>query len=176
MCNIEYYIYAYVRQDGTPYYIGKGSGDRAFNVGNHKSHGIWTPDISRIILLETNLTELGAFALERRLIFWWGRKDLGNGILENKTEGGNQPPSRKGAKCPNRQVNKKEKKIKVAWNKGISGYKTKSHTQEWKNNNSKLLSGRIQTKISCPYCSLTGGQGAMKRYHFENCKNKYEHA
>lgn len=25
-------------------------------------------------------------------------------------------------------------------------------------------------KISCPYCGLFGGIGAMKRFHFENCK------
>ena len=80
------YVYAYLRPDGSPYYIGKGKKYRAFD---NKGHSIAVPkDKSRIVFLETNLSDIGALALERRYIKWYGRKDNNTGILRNMTDGG----------------------------------------------------------------------------------------
>jgi hypothetical protein len=82
---MHYYTYAYLREDRTPYYIGKGKGSRIYS----KQRSIKPPkDKSRIIFLKQNLTEEEAFKHEIYMIFLYGRKDLGTGILHNRTGGG----------------------------------------------------------------------------------------
>lgn len=81
---MEYYTYAYLREDSTPYYIGKGKGRRAFL----KHSGFYPPSKDRILFLKKNLTEEQAFKHEIYMISIFGRKDLGTGILHNKTNGG----------------------------------------------------------------------------------------
>lgn len=83
---MEYYTYAYLREDGTPYYIGKGENNRIYKKGKRE---VQPPkDKSKIIFLKKNLTEEKAFKHEIYMIGLFGRKDLGTGILRNRTNGG----------------------------------------------------------------------------------------
>ena len=87
-----YYVYAYLRSKNSergpkysPYYIGKGCGQRAFG----KKRAIAAPvDKSFIVFLEEGLTETEAFVLERYAIGLYGRIDKGTGVLWNMTDGG----------------------------------------------------------------------------------------
>ncbi len=81
----NYYVYEYIRPDGTPYYIGKGSGNRAFIRKNKRGRPI---DNDMIRFIKKNLSEGEALELEKKLIKYYGRKDLGTGILINLTDGG----------------------------------------------------------------------------------------
>jgi hypothetical protein len=80
-----FYTYLYLREDGTPYYVGKGSGGRAFI---NSSRRVRVPTDKARILVQEFPTEQDALAAEIFLISYYGRKDIGTGCLRNLTAGG----------------------------------------------------------------------------------------
>ena len=142
----KYYVYAWVRGDGTPYYIGKGTGYRATSP---RKKGVKPPkDKSRIIIMESGLTELGAFALERRYIKWYGRKDNESGILLNRTDGGEGVSGRNASgeknnfygKTHTPEVRKRISKANLGQNNHFYGNSyTKKYNLRWYNNGIKNI-------------------------------------
>jgi hypothetical protein len=128
MADSAFYIYVLFRENGFPFYVGKGKGSRwtqhewKSNRENSRKRaaieqilaaGIDVPKIK----LHENLTEETARAYEKALIAAIGRDDKGVGPLVNMTDGG----------------------------EGISGYK---HTPEYSARMSALRKGRKQPTFS----------------------------
>ena len=81
----NYYTYAYLREDGTPYYIGKGKG---YRINEKQGRKFKLPPKERRIILKKFDNEFDAYKHEKYMIFVLGRKDLGTGILRNFSDGG----------------------------------------------------------------------------------------
>ncbi len=84
-----FYVYAYLREDHSPYYIGKGSNRRAWK-SHTRSNGtnLLPKNAAKIVILKDRLTEDEAYDYETELIAKYGRIDIGTGILRNATDGG----------------------------------------------------------------------------------------
>lgn len=86
----RFYVYAFLRHwdsshggVGSPYYIGKGTGRRAW-----RSYRRDVPKARNIVIIASNLPEIEALQLEMFIIFIHGRISLGTGGLRNWTDGG----------------------------------------------------------------------------------------
>jgi hypothetical protein len=78
MADNRFYVYKYVLEDGTPYYIGKGCGNRI----NKPHTRTVLPAADRRIIIQNGLTNDEAKLLEGQLISEYKRK-IDGGILDN---------------------------------------------------------------------------------------------
>ena len=191
-----YYVYSYVREDGTPYYIGKGKERRAWQ-SHKRSNGsdILPVDTSRIHIIQQNLSESQAFSLEKQLILDYGRIDLGTGCLRNLTEGGegNRKTGFKHSEEAKENMSKAKLGVKLGPNSVPSPLKGVPRTEETKQKISESNKGRVigcnkkkseaakkrktqawtgkkRPTKTCPHCQKTGADFLMTRWHFDNCK------
>jgi len=114
----DFYTYAYLREDKTPYYIGKGKGRRAYQRHKRGTQRDFRPknnkgktDFNRILILKKNITEEHSIKHEEYMISLFGRKDLGTGILRNLTDGG-QRGGTPGYVCPEERKKQISKQFK----------------------------------------------------------------
>ena len=86
------FVYCYLRTDGTPYYIGiANNAGRPLRVSRNTVQNTVRPIPGRpelIRLMRSELTWEEAGQWEKFYIAHYGRKDLGTGILRNRTAGG----------------------------------------------------------------------------------------
>jgi len=112
---MEFYAYLWLREDGTPYYAGKGHGLRAFHSSGH---GVHRPKDRTRILIFPRASEAEAFVTEKELIANWGRKDLGTGCLRNFTDGGDGVSGLRHTEDAKRRMSVGHAG-RPSWNKGI---------------------------------------------------------
>lgn len=122
----EYYTYAYLREDRTPYYIGKGRNNR---LHEYHTKFVKLPPRDRRIVLKRFDNEDAAYKHEIYMIAVFGRKDLQSGILINRTPGGDNPP----------------KNDIAGWNKG----KKMNYGPERGKKISEALKGKPKSKEHC---------------------------
>jgi hypothetical protein len=176
---MDYYTYAYLRKDGTPYYIGKGTGRR---INQYHTKFVKLPSKDSRVILERFNTEKEALEHEIELIALYGRKDIQTGILINRTNGGDNPPKNdisgwnKGLEMnfgpergkrisralKGRTKSEEHRKAlsevmrgKDPWNKGKSRFKNEEEKLQNKREYNRLRSKRIRDSLKSGTDPLT---------------------
>jgi hypothetical protein len=175
----RFYTYAYLREDRTPYYIGKGQTNRIYQK-NGRPCGK-PKDKSRIIFLKQNLTEEEAFKHEIYMIAVFGRKDLGTGILHNRTDGGEGSSG---------TVRSEETRIKISkslkgkysgknnYHYGRRGINSpnygKKHSEEQNRRHSEIMKGRFSGENNPNYGKSASEETRRKKSEVMKGKFKGE--
>lgn len=168
-----FYTYMWLRDDGTPYYVGKGTRNRAF-----VKHGSAVPPSHARILIQEFPDEDAALSAEVFLISFYGRIDNGSGILRNQTDGGDRgvtgykwaegkhPRGMLGKKSKGAVGSKHTAEWKAAQSKRMSG----ANHPQWKGGIKPVLKGRSHKHAAdCKHCTALRGK---KRPLSEETKNK----
>jgi hypothetical protein len=156
----RFYTYAYLRVDRSPYYVGKGQEYRLYEKYGRE---IKPPkDKSRIIFLKQNLTEQEAFKHEKYMIAVLGRKDLGTGILHNRTDGGEGSSGATRSEETRRKISKSRKGKCTGKDNPNYG---KSPSEEQRKKQSEGMKGKYAGKNNHNYGK------SLSKEHKEKLKN-----
>jgi len=174
------YLYRHIRLDkNEPFYIGIGSDiDGKYSRAHNKMRSIhWKRIVSKtdyeVEIMLDDLTWEEACKKEKEFIKLYGRKDLKEGTLVNMTDGGDghinptEETRKKLSIIHKGKILSKETKEKIRhFNLG------KTLSDNAKRKLSESTKGKHHSKIMCPHCNKSGGDNTMRRWHFDNCKNK----
>ena len=158
---MEYYTYAYLREDGTPYYIGRGKHHSGYKYQRMSAkHTCSIPPQERRIILKDNLSKEQAIKHEEYMIDLFGLCCDKTGILRNcvrDSRGG----SYEGRKLSEETKQKMSMSMKKRWESGLydteeyrnkisesnrKNPRVKQHTEETKQKQREASSGRPQSE------------------------------
>lgn len=123
---LDSYVYGYLDDNDTLYYVGKGVGNRCYS----KDHNVKVPkNRDKIIFFYTNVTDFGAEILECQLIKKYGRKGIDEGGFLLNVCLGNNPPNLKG-RHPKHWLGKKQSKEMIEKRVKSTDQKEKQKTKE----------------------------------------------
>lgn len=195
----EFYVYLYLRDDGTPYYVGKGKGKRAWN---RSARAVKPPvNENKIQVVQHQLTEQQAFDLEIELVSKYGRLDEGTGILRNGTDGGEGTSGHKkpegwgeshgelikqmiadGRIKTIGELVRGKKQSAEHVEKRIKAHIGSKRPKETGDKIRKKAIGRVQSQeiidkrilyVTCEYCGKEVDKGNYTRWHGDKCKHNH---
>lgn len=144
-----FYVYELRYPDGTPFYVGKGSGNRCnghfykSNITNPLKKNVINKIRSNnqeplVVIVFDNLQEHIAFETECFLIAHYGRRDNNTGILTNMTDGGEGCSGKVISDTTRKKISDTKKKNPTRYWLGkkrsqetIDKLKTKNPTRYW---------------------------------------------
>lgn len=164
----QFYCYLWFRDKdsafpaGTPYYVGKGSGPRAYVI--HK--GLRPPIDKSHIVVMLRSSEEEAFETEKELINNWGRADTKTGCLRNHTDGGGSVVMASNRNNPRsvevRSRMSESQKRRFASTGAVN--KGKTHSAATRLKMSAAAKNRSLTNEGKVHLSEVGKQGAIARW------------
>lgn len=156
-----YYTYAYLREDKTPYYIGRGKHHSRFKYHRmSQKHTCGIPPKERRLVLKDNLSIEEAIKHEEYMIDLYGLVIDGSGILRNYVR------DSRGGSCEGRKLSEETKQkmsltMKKRWKSGFyssdeyrskisesnrKNPRVKRHSEETKEKQRKANTGRSQSE------------------------------